>query len=187
MYWMFLSMVRTRLSPGSGWVSTSANHCRCASTEMNIFPGLPAQFIVELMLDAALARVFHADRTQHLRRQIARGIKPLRLFLEMNPLQLQRIDALDGLVVGLARHPAESFVRAAIREHHVVVIARDARDQRNRGRKIFDFGRHSERGIDQHRHRQFVPRAVVDHSALGGQRNGALLLMSRLLDELVRS
>ena len=135
------------------------------------------------MLDAALAGILHADRAQHLRRQIARGIKTLRLFLEMNPLQLQRIDALDGLVVGLARHPAERLVRAAVRQHHVVVIAGDARDERNRGGKIFDFGGHGERGIDQHRHRQLVAGAVVDDSALGGQRNRPLLLVSRLLDE----
>ncbi len=136
------------------------------------------------MLDAALPGIFHADRTQHLRGQIARGIKALRLFLEMNPLQLQGIDALDGLVVGLARHPAERLVRAAIRQHHVVVIAGDARDERNRRGKIFDFRGHGECGIDQHRHGQLVAGAVVDHSALGGQRNRALLLMSSLLYEL---
>ena len=127
--------------------------------------------------------IFHADRTEHLRGQIARGIEALRLFLEMNALQLQGIDALDGLVVGLARHPAERLVRAAVRQHDVVVIAGDARDERNRGGKILDFGGHGECGIDQDRHGQLVAGAVVDDAALGGQRNRALLLMSRLLDE----
>ena len=117
-------MVRTRFSPGSGWVSTSENHCLRASTEMNIFPGASAQLIVELVLDAALAGVFHAHRAQHLRRQIACGIKALGFFLEVNALQLERVDALDGFVVGLARHPAEVFMRSAIGQHDVVVVAR---------------------------------------------------------------
>ncbi len=112
------------------------------------------------------------------------GIKALRLFLEVNALQLQGIDAFDGLVIGLARHPAEGLVRAAVRQHDVVVITRDARDERNRGGKIFDFGGHGERGIHQHRHGQLVARAVVDDAALGGQRDGTLLLVSGLLDEL---
>ena len=34
-----------------------------------------------------------------------------------------------------------------------------------------------------HRHREFVAGAIVDDSSLGGQRNRALLLVSRLLDE----
>ena len=142
-----------------------------------------AQLVVELVLDPALTGILHANRTQHLRREIARRIKALRLLLEVNALQLQRIDALDGFVVRLARHPAERLVRAAIRQHYVVVVARDARDKGNRGRKVFDFSGHRECGIDQHRHRQLVTGAVVNHSALGGQRNGTLLLVSSLLDE----
>jgi len=74
-------------------------------------------------------------------------------------------------------------VRAAVSEHNVIVVARDACDERNRGGKIFNFGRHGERRIDQHRHRQFMAGAIVDNSALRCQRNRPLLLMSRLLDE----
>ena len=102
------------------------------------------------MLDAALAGIFHSDGTEHLRGQIACGIETLRLFLEVNALQLQGIDALDGLVAGLARHPAERFVRAAIRQHHVLVVACDAGNQRNRGGKIFNLGGDGESGINQH-------------------------------------
>ena len=88
------------------------------------------KFLVEGMLDAALAGILHAHGSEYLRCQIARGIKALRLFLEMNALQLQGIDALNGLVVGLARHPAKRLMRAAVRQHYVVIIARNARDER---------------------------------------------------------
>ena len=69
------------------------------------------------------------DGAQNLRRQIARGIKALRLLLEVNSLQLKRTDALDSFVVRFAGDPAESFVRAAVREDDVVVITGDASDQ----------------------------------------------------------
>ena len=68
----------------------------------------------------------------------------------MDSLEFQGIDALDRFVIGLTRHPAKRFVRAAIRQHDVVVVPRDARDQRNRGGKIFYFRRHREGRIDQH-------------------------------------
>jgi hypothetical protein len=99
----------------------------------------------------------------------------------MNTLQVQRLDAFNGLVVGFARHPAESFVIAAVGEHHIVIFAGNTRNQGNRGGKIFYFGRHGESRIDQHRHRQFVAGAVIDDAALGGERNLALLLVLGLL------
>ena len=136
------------------------------------------------MLNAALPGILHPYGTEHLSRQIARGIKSPGFFLEMYSLQLQRVNSPDRLIVGLARHPAESLVRAAIGQHHVVVVAGDARDERDRGGKILNFGGDGKRGIHQHRHRQLVARPVENHSAFGRQRNGALLLMSRLLDEL---
>ena len=142
-----------------------------------------AQLVVELVLNPALAGILHPNRTQHLCGEITRGIKTLRLLLEVNSLQLQRIDAFDSFVVGLTRHPAERLVRAAVRQHYVVIIARDACDKVHRGRQVFDFSGHREGGIDQHRHRELVTGAVVNHPALGGQRNGTLLLVSSLLDE----
>ena len=150
---------------------------------MNIFPATPAQFVVELMLDAALAGILHADGADHLRRQIARRIKTLRLLLEMDALQVQRLDALDRLVIGLARHPAKSLVIAAVRQHYVVVFAGDARDQRHRRGQVFYFGGHSECGIHEHRHCQLVTGAVINDAALGGKRNLALLLVFRLPDK----
>src|ERR1039458_219375 len=140
-------------------------------------------FVVELVLDAALAGILHADRTQHLRRQIARRIKALRLLLEVNSLQLQRIDALDGLVIGLASHPAKRFVRTAIRKHDDVVVTRNARDEVHSSGKILDLSGNGKCGIDQNGHGQLVAGAVVDDSTLRGQRDGTLLLMSGLLDE----
>ena len=135
------------------------------------------------MLNATLARILHANGTEHLRGQIARRIKTLGLFLKVNPLQLKRVDALNSFVIGLARDPAESFMRAAIGKYDVVIIARDARDERNCRGKIFNFSRHRKRRIDQDRHGQLMASTVINHSALGGQRNRPLLLMSCLLYE----
>ncbi len=98
----------------------------------------------------------------------------------MDALQVERLDALDGFVIGLARHPAKSFVVAAVGQHYIVVLARDARDQGNRGRQIFDFGRHGKRRIHKHGHGQLMTGAVIDDPALSGQRNLALLLVFRL-------
>ena len=61
----------------------------------NHLPRLPAQLLIKSMFDAALPGILHADRSQHLRRQIARRIKPLRLFLKVNTLQAERLDALN--------------------------------------------------------------------------------------------
>ena len=145
------------------------------------FPGAPAQFIVEFVLDATLTGVFHANGSHDLRRQITRRIKSLRLFLKMDSLQVERLDALDGLVISLARHPAKSFVIAAVRKHYVMIFASDPRNERNRSGKVFHFGRHGESRINQHRHRQLMSGSVVDHAPLGGKWNLSLLLVLRLL------
>src|ERR1700684_84300 len=133
------------------------------------------------MLNAALSAIFHADGSHNLRRQVARRIKALRLFLEMDALQVKRFDAFDGLVISFARHPAKSFMTAAIGKHHVVIFSSNASNKGNRGGKVFYFGRHGEGRIDQDRHCQLMPGAVVDHTALGGEWNLALLLVLRLL------
>src|SRR5208337_145768 len=95
------------------------------------FSSATTQFVVEFVLDAALAGILHADGSDNLRRQIARGIKTLRLFLKVDPLQVERLDALDGLVISLARHPAKSFVITAVGEDYIMILTCDSRDQGN--------------------------------------------------------
>jgi hypothetical protein len=101
----------------------------------------------------------------------------------MDALQLEGVNALDSFVVGFAGDPAEGLVRSAIGEDDVGVFTRDAGNQSDGCREIFDFGRDGESGIDHHRHREFVASPIVNHSTLGGERDGTLLLVSGLLDE----
>src|SRR5580704_12008736 len=99
----------------------------------------------------------------------------------MNALQPQRLDALDGFIIGLASYPAKSLMAVAISEYHVMIFASYSCDQRDRGGQVFHFRRHGESRIDEYRHCQLVSGAVVDHAALGRERNLALLLMFGLL------
>ena len=135
------------------------------------------------MLDAALPTVLHPHGPEHLCRQISRGVKTLWFLLQVNALQPQRTDALDGLVVRLASDPAEGLVSAAVGEHDVIVIPGNSSDQRDCSGEIFDLGRHRESRIHHHRHGEFTASAVVDDAPLGCKRNRALLLMSCLLYE----
>src|SRR5437764_2715355 len=135
------------------------------------------------MLDAALPTVLHPHGPEHLCRQIPRRIKALWFLLQVNALQSQRTDALDGLVVRLASDPAEGLVSAAVREHDVIVIPGNSSDQRDCSGEIFDLGRHRESRIHHHRHGEFTASAVVDDAPLGCKRNRALLLMPCLLYE----
>src|SRR5205807_9964768 len=81
--------------------------------------GSPAKLVIVFMLDAALPTVLHPHGPEHLRRQISRGVKALWFLLQVNALQSQRTDALDGLVVRLASDPAEGLVSAEIGRAHV--------------------------------------------------------------------
>ena len=84
----------------------------------SIRPGLPRSCSSYCALDAAQAFVIGADVAEDLRRQLALGIETLGFFLEVNALQIQSANAVDDVGVRLARHPAESLVRAAIGQHH---------------------------------------------------------------------
>ena len=141
----------------------------------------PAQLVVERVLDAALAGVLHADGAHYLSCKIASRIEALRLFLKMDTLQVQRLDAFDGFIVGFARNPAKSFVVAAIGEDYVVVLAGDAGNQGNRRGQVFYFGGDGECRIHEHGHCQLMTGTVVYDAAFGGERNLALLLMLGLL------
>ena len=107
-------------------------------------PRTSPQFVIEGVFDATLPGVFHPDRSHHLRRQIACGIKALRLFLKMDALQSQRLDALDGFVIRLARHPAKRLVVAAVGQHHIVIVAGNPRNQGNGRRQVLHFRGHGE-------------------------------------------
>ncbi len=110
--------------------------------------GLTPEFIIECMLNAALAGVLHADRAEHLRSEISRWIKAFWFFLEVDALQLEGVDALDSFIVSFAGDPTEGLVRTAIGEDDVGVFTRNAGDQGNGCRQVFDFCRDGERRVD---------------------------------------
>jgi len=51
--------------------------------------GFAAEFIIEFVFDSALPRIIHPYRADDLCRQISIRVEALRLFLEMNALQVQ--------------------------------------------------------------------------------------------------
>ena len=101
--------------------------------------GTPAQLIIERVFNATESGILHPNSSHHLRRQITRRIETLGLFLKMDSLQVQGLDALDGFVVGFARHPAKGLVIAAVGQHHIVIIAGNAGNQGNSSWKVFHF------------------------------------------------
>ena len=90
--------------------------------------GLALQLLIELPLQAAQSLIVGANVPQNLRSQFTFRIKPLRFFLVVDALQIQRTDALNDFGVGLSRHPAEGLVSAAIGEHDTGIVFRDARN-----------------------------------------------------------
>src|SRR5258708_3696511 len=135
------------------------------------------------MFDAALPGILHSHSANNLGREIARGIKALWFFLEVDTLQVQRFDAINSFVIRLARHPAERFVIPAVGQHDIAIFPGNAGDQRYRGRQILYFRRYCECRIHKDRHCEFFSSPVVNDAALGRKWNLALLLVFRLLNE----
>src|SRR5581483_7456068 len=91
--------------------------------------GLATQFVVVLALDAAQALIIHADVAKHLRGQLSLRIEALGFLLEIDALQVQRLDTLRGFYAGFARYPAKRARGLALRENFTRILFRDARDQ----------------------------------------------------------
>ena len=68
------------------------------------------KFLVEGMLDAALAGILHAHGSEYLRCQIARGIKALRLFARINASKVQRIEFGGDALVEAPHDPNELLI-----------------------------------------------------------------------------
>ena len=146
--------------------------------------GLAAQLFVISALDAAQAAIVGAHIAEHLCRQFALGIKAFRFFLEMDSLQIQSTNALDGLGIGFACDPAKRFVSAAISQDEARVFTRNACDQRDRIGKVGHLAGHGKGRIHHDGHGQFVALAVEDNAALGGHVDRTLLLVVGALLEI---
>ena len=105
---------------------------------------LALQLLIELPLQSAQSLIVGAHIAKNLCRQFTLGIKPLRFFLKVNALQVQRPNTLDGFGVGLSRHPTKCLVPAAVGEHNPWILFRYARDQAYGISEVGSFRRHHE-------------------------------------------
>ena len=95
----------------------------------------------DVVVDVRLEAVVGAE---HLRGEVTGRIEALGLLLEMNALQLERIDALDSFVVGFAGDPAEGARCLASGQELPRIGPGNACDQRYGSRQIGDVGGHRE-------------------------------------------
>ena len=72
-------------------------------------PGLAAQPRIEAALDSAQAFIIQTHVTKHLCRELALGIKTLRLLLKINSLQVEGADTVGGAGINLAGDPAKGM------------------------------------------------------------------------------
>jgi hypothetical protein len=148
--------------------------------------------VVELLLQPAQSGVVGAHIAQHLRGQIVVGIKTLELFLEVDALQVQLAYPVCRVRIDPPRHPRKALRVVEARQnlllrgevvrgfgmHHL------GQHLRRRRAVLAHLRRHSEDRIDRHRHGQLAQVAVVQHTALRGHLEGALLLVLCLVDPL---
>src|SRR5579883_3638726 len=69
--------------------------------------GCTMQLVVKVLLKAAKPRVIEPDITEHLRGKLVVRIKALEFFLEVDTLQIERLDLCDDRGVLLACDPGE--------------------------------------------------------------------------------
>src|SRR5260370_4303899 len=139
--------------------------------------GLALQLLGELPLQPAQSLIVSANVAQNLRRQFTFWIEALGLFLEVDPLQVQRADTFNHFRISLTRHPAEGLVGAAVSEDDAGIVFRDARNQADGVGKIGSFRGHHEGRVHLNGHGQLTPSPIVDDAALRGEIEAALLLV----------
>src|SRR5437588_9363089 len=146
--------------------------------------GLAAQLFVVFTLDATEAFVVHPDVAQHLGGEFALGVETLRLFLEVDALEIKPLDTLRNFRIGLACDPAKRARSLALGQDFARIFFRYASDEGNRLCQVRNFCGNGESRVYIDGHREFAARPVVDDAALGRNFNGALLLVLGALFEL---
>ena len=76
-------------------------------------PGLPAQVVIEALLDSGVALLFVVDAADHVRRQHSLRIEAAALAAELHPVEIEAADALRLLGRDLALDPEEPAVGSA--------------------------------------------------------------------------
>jgi len=132
--------VRTRFSPGSG-CSQRRKTLAARVHRVNILPARPRSSSSNACSMPLWPTSPSPPVAHHLRRQIARRNKNASALFENEYLQVQRLVRSMVSSSALRATQPKSFVIVAIGQHYVVILTGDARDERNRGWKVFHFGR----------------------------------------------
>ena len=155
-------------------------------------PRLPVQVAIEFFFKTAEPVVVDAHVAQHLRGNLAVGIKALELLLKIDALHIQGLHGGRHLRRDAARDPGEVVpcVQArgnlVLRGQPIFRIGVHQRGQCARGgRLVGNLGRVGVNGVGQNRHSQLAQVAIVEDAAARSHFKGALLLFLGALHELL--
>ncbi len=133
--------------------------------------GLARQRRVVKLLDPGQPLVVHPDVAEHVRRQIAVRVTPLRLLQRVHALELQLLDRRALVFRHLARDPDETALRllrlAQPRRERRGVRPDHARQLLRRRVEVFDLAGHREERVGVHAARQLAALPVEDQPAHG--------------------
>ena len=153
---------------------------------------MPVQVAVEFFFKAAQPVVVDAHVAQHLRGDLAVGIKALELLLEVNALHIEGLHRGSDLRRHAARDPGKVVpcVQArgnlVVRGQRIFGIGVHQRGQGARGgRLVGNLSRIGVDGVGQNGHGQLAQVAVVENAAARSHFKGALLLLGGALHKLL--
>ena len=173
-----------QILPGLGRLLDGAEPLAPGIDGDEFLAGNAAQIVVKLAFQPAQALVVSADIAEHMRRQLALGIKALRLLAKVNAAEIQLANAFRGVGVDLALDESEVAIRLQPGNDLLRIHVENFAEEYGRGLLIMNFAGDSEHRININRHRQRITVAIVDVAAARLYRDGAILLALRAQHEV---